>query len=300
MIDAFPIFSHLSIELKDEIQRIANRFEPYSDFNFTSLFCWDTKLNTEVSILHNNLVIKLPEYITGEPVYSIIGDNNIDESLELLLRQTGQLKLVPECVINAITKDGQFNILEDRDNYDYIYNLEELVSFAGKKYKVKRNKANGFIRTFGHDLSLRNIRFGNKEDETVINSVLDDWAKERQRDTEETSNENFAIRRALENSRELNLTGFLVFINELCVGFSINEVVDRKYAICHFQKALLQYEHIDVFISNMAAKEMLHFGCAYINWEQDLGIQGLRDLKTSYQEHGFLKKYQVKLISGAL
>lgn len=292
MISQFPAFCKLGIEHQDEINQITSRYEPYSDFNFTSLFCWDVDDTTEISLLNGNLVIRLPDYITGEPIYSLLGENQVDESLKDLLELTDSLSLVPSVTVAAI-QSHEFKVTEDPDNFDYIYSLQDLVDFAGKKYKVKRNKTNQFMRNYEASLHLRNIQFSSKADREIAKAVFLKWAQERNRDENEIQNELLAIARVLEYSPDLNLTGVLVYIDQECVGFSINEIIDKEYSICHFQKALLEYEHLDVFISNLVAKELLHFGCTYVNWEQDLGIEGLRQLKSSYQEYSFLKKYKV-------
>ncbi|MEI7683273.1 MAG: phosphatidylglycerol lysyltransferase domain-containing protein [Candidatus Saccharibacteria bacterium] len=296
MIKQFPKFSRLAIEQRHEVKRITSQFEPYSDFDFTSLLCWDIDGSSEISLLNGNLVIMLPDYITGKKTYSLLGKNKIDESLKSLITKVGPLSLVPEIMIRHIKDVSAFTAKEDRDNFDYIYELKSLVEFPGKKYKVKRNKNHNFMSHYQDKLSLRNIQFGNAEDRAAAEQVFVEWAEERDRKKEDIANEAAAIGRALAYAPDLKLTGILVYIDGHCVGFSINEILDSDYSICHFQKAILAYEHLDVFISNLVAKELLHFGCKYANWEQDLGIDGLRALKTSYQHFSFLKKYNVDLV----
>jgi hypothetical protein len=94
--------------------------------------------------------------------------------------------------------------------------------------------------------------------------------------------------------------GVALYLDGVCVGFSVNEVLDDTYVLCHFQKAVLDFENVDVFLSNVVAKEAMHFGCHYINWEQDLGIPGLRELKQSYKPDLFLKKYTITRHSSEL
>lgn len=294
MITQYPEFTKLSIDLKPEIKQITSSYAPYSDFDFTSLFCWDTNDSTGVSLLNQNLVIRLPDYLTGETVISILGEHLMDESITKLLSDGHSLHLIPEISVAALKHPDLFIVTEDRDNFDYIYELKALVDLSGKKYKLKRNKANNFMRSYEESLDLKKIRFGVSDDLLLAKEVFMKWAKERQRSPLDIDNEYTAIARALDFASQLNLMGVLVYINDLCVGFSINEIIDEKYAICHFQKAILEYEHLDVFISNLVAKELFHYGCTYVNWEQDLGIEGLRQLKSSYQNYGYLKKYTVE------
>ncbi len=293
MIKQFPQFSAIGIDDKEEIEEFCSNFPPYSDFNFTSIFCWDTDNSAEAAFLDGNLAIKLPDYITGKPIYSLLGENSIDESLRKLLAISPALSLIPEVTVQHIVHKESFVVAEDCDNNDYIYELKDLVDLPGKKYKVKRNKANNFMRNYVDKLRLKNIQFTNPNDHREAEQVFMRWAKQRERSEIDIKNELLAIKKLLEYSHLLNLTGILVYIDGECVGFSINEIIDKDYAICHFQKAILAYEHLDVFISQLVAKELIHFGCRYVNWEQDLGIPGLRNLKSSYQQYNFLKKYEV-------
>lgn len=295
MIALYPRFSRLGLSHKEEIQTITSKFEPYSDFNFTSLFCWNTDESTEVSILNENLVIKLPDYVTRKPVYSILGDHKIDDSLEQLLSLTNELKMVPEVVVNNIAAAHTYSIEPDRDHFDYVYPLDKQADLPGGHYKVKRNKISKFMRHYGSDLTLKKVSLSDNNKKHEIVATFDHWTKERQRNDDEAKHEREALERLLENAGRLDLICLQVFIDGTSVGFSINEVVQQDYAICHFQKSNLAFEHTDVFLSNIIAKELKHFGCRYVNWEQDLGIEGLRELKMSYSPEFFLKKYTVSL-----
>ena len=286
MIVKYPNFSKLDISHKQEIKALVSQFPPYSDFNFTSLFCWDIDGTTEISDLNGNLVIKMDDYITGEPVYSILGKQDVDRSLAVLLNLTPSLKLVPADVIGSIHFPSSFEVAEDRDQFDYIYPLAAQVDLAGGHNKIKRNKISKFVRTYHEDLSLKKMQFNDPTTKHEVDQILLGWSSERHRNNDEVRREAAAIEKLFRYGEHLTLVGIKVFLANTFVGFSINEIVQMDYAICHFQKSILTFENIDVFLSNLAAKELKHFGCKYTNWEQDLGIPGLRRLKESYMRRG--------------
>jgi hypothetical protein len=87
--------------------------------------------------------------------------------------------------------------------------------------------------------------------------------------------------------------GLLVSIDDKPVGFSLCEAVNKDYAICRFHKSVLNYKHLDAFFSNLVAIELKHLGSKYLSWEQDLGVEGLREFKSSYKPIKFLKKYTI-------
>ncbi|HUA13105.1 MAG TPA: phosphatidylglycerol lysyltransferase domain-containing protein [Candidatus Sulfotelmatobacter sp.] len=293
MLQKYPLFSRLTIEDKKSIEKIVEKFDPYSDFNFTSLFSWDDG-TTEISLLYDNLIIKMSDYSSSKTIYTLIGQDKIDETLLSLFGRTNKVDLVPEVVIKNINKPDLFAIKEDRDQFDYVYNIPEQINLTGGAFKLKRNKLNHFMKNQSGDMAVKKIDFRSKSIRSDVMSILKQWTTEREVQGKESARELEAIRRLFDYSQSLNLSGVILYIEGAAVGFSINEAVQKDYAICHFQKALYVFKHIDVFLSNITAKEMKHFGCKHINWEQDLGMPGLRRLKESYKPDFYLKKYTIE------
>ena len=295
MIAQFPDFSELDFSHKLEVEALTSKFDPYSDFNFTSLFCWDVDDSTEISNLNNNLVIKMPDYLSGETIYSMLGRNNIDESLGQLMELAGSLKLVPQAVIENINSPQEFIITEDRDNFDYIYNLHDLAHLVGNKHKKKRNKISAFSKALAGTWVMEGSNVLNVAQKNEITEVFEKWRQESKQTDGEIKGEGAAINRLLEHSDQLNLIYITVRIEGKLVAFSINEIINDKYAYTVFEKALLVHENIYSFLLNQAATDLLYKGSIYANWAQDLGIDGLRKSKMSYHPARFLKKYSVTL-----
>ena len=136
MIPEFPEFKKLELSDKEDVEVFTKKFPPYSDFNFVSMWSWDIKGEMRLSQLNNNLVVRFTDYLTGDPFFSFLGDNEVNDTIKKLLefsKSEGlriKLKLIPECSIkNAdITK---YNIKEDEDNSDYIYNVQLISEYKG-------------------------------------------------------------------------------------------------------------------------------------------------------------------------
>lgn len=292
MIAVFPTFSKLNLAHKQQMESITSQFETYSDFNFISLFCWDTDNSTEISILKENLVIKLPDYITGKPIYSLLGSSQTDDSLKRLLGLAGKLKLVPEVVIASISDSSAFTVKEDKANFDYIYSLPEHAAFPDLKYKGKRKKTNRFTGNYQGHYKLETLKL--PEHVKPLLEIFEKWASAK-KDTNDSDNEKKAITQLLDNYNAIKVSGLLLIIDDHPAGFTIYEPGKNGQAIWHFHKALPQYKNSDVFLTQAASKDLLEKGQTEINWEQDLGIPGLRKSKMSYHPTKFLKKYTVKL-----
>jgi hypothetical protein len=296
MIAAYPAFSHLELDHKAEFTRFVHRFEPYSDFNFVSFFSWNTDGSAEVAWLNGNLAIRMPDYLDGHPVYSLLGDNRIDETLDVLLADAGKLELVPETVIEHIADTGRYQISEDRDNFDYVYSLPHLAKMEGGVYKKKRNKVNVFVRYHeGYELAVRTVT---ELDDALIQELIAvdrHWATVNPRDQGDILAERKALDRLLNNFSHFDARAILVRVDGELKAFSINEVLPNGWAICHFEKALrVHHENIYPFLAAEAAKNLQAAGCQWVNWEQDLGLAGLRRSKESYHPTRMLRKYTVK------
>jgi hypothetical protein len=293
MIPNYPEFTKLDIEHKDTIRKWTTPYEPYSDFNFISLFSWNISNDAEISLLNDNLVIRIPDYITQTPVVSLLGQNMIAKSLKTLLEQQYEIKLVPQATIDALSKETVFTVTHDRNNDDYIYDLHAIADLPGGSFKKKRNKLNTFMTKYGDKVSLKEVDLNDGQKVVGLKSCFDKWADGQTADTADTRVERQAIDRLLDNARSFDLRCYEAWIGDKLVGFSINEVLPDGYAICHFQKAHVHHINLDIYINVMVAKELLNEGCEYVNWEQDLGIEGLRLSKTSYRPIKFLQKYKL-------
>ena len=295
MLPSYPQFASLDISHKNEIHKICSMFEPYSDFDFTSLFGWNTDGSSEVSNLGGNLVIKLPHYITSKTTYSLLGENRIDESLGELIRLAGKLELVPEPVIKAIKHKSAYEVTEEIDQFDYVYSVEDHAFLNGQKFKGKRKKIAKFMNRFESNVSIAEISFQNKTDAKDMKDVFLKWAEEKQKPVEEIRQESIVLDRFINHAESFNLVGLKLSINKKVVGFSIVEISRMDYALYHFHKILPSSgDGSDVYLTNQVSRLLFEKGCRFINWEQDLGIGGLRQNKMSYHPIKMLKKYKVQ------
>lgn len=290
----FPAFKRLDIHCKDKIVQTTQRYDPFSDFNFISLFSWNIDDTTQFSFLNDNLIILLPDYITGKSAVSILGNNKVDETLKAILSLKKEIKLVPEIVIDSIKDKSKFIISEDPDNHDYIYNLEYLSYFSGSTYKGKRKRLNRILREHGDSIELSTIDTGGKNLSERILRIYDNWAADSLKDEIDVANERKALVRLLNHAKHFpELAISFMTKDSTDIGFSINERAHEKTATCHFQKTILENQNFDILLTNYVSKQMYQYGSSFINWEQDLGIPGLRSFKKSYNPARLLHKYRI-------
>ncbi|MAQ59357.1 hypothetical protein CL638_01445 [bacterium] len=296
----FPEFAPVNLASSTIINNHTSRFEPYSDFNFISLWSWDTAGERKYSILNDNLVILFTDYTTEEPFLSLLGDKKVDESVEILLSYSeknnlpNELRLVPEVVVKNLS--NEFVCYEDENNNDYIFSTEKIRDYAGNKYKNKRQLKNKFENTYSNAVLGRESA-SSATAQVKVFELLQKWANNKQDEQKDfdLKHEQSAILRALKAAdNDLKVLLTTLHLDDKIIAFSIDEVVSEGYAISHFFKT--DHEHIgctEFFNSELAAllhnEKIIHW-----NWEQDLGLQALKDVKNRYRPVSYLKKFVLR------
>lgn len=296
MIPIFPEFKHIEWSDKEDVEQFTNKFPPYSDFNFTSLYCWDTENKMLIAQLNGNLIIQFCDYQTGQPFLSFIGSNLISETTFALIDYSNKhfnepcLKLIPEKVAQLLCT-RTFVISPDRDAFDYIYSTSDFCELPKwqAKYKVAQQ-----LRTFIKNYPEHYCCFDLKENINTheLRQIYEQWAARKGIDHTDT-NEYKAFERLLDiNSKSLYAT--IIYLKEAAIGFALFENLENGCSIVHFNKADTTikgiYEALHWHTAQVLAKKMVK----YINFEQDLGIENLRRSKERYKLHGFLQKYIIQ------
>ncbi len=301
MIPEFPQFKKLELSDKKEIEKFTIKFPPHSSFNFTNIWAWNIRGDRKISKLNDNLVIFFTDYDTENPFLSFLGINKCEDTVLQLINFANKsglspkLRFITEESIKYLNSDN-FIIEEDRDNFDYIFYCSELSELKGVKFKNQRHLAARFIREYP-DSTFKLKDFSNLSVQEKINFVLTQWenGKKMQNKRYDLRFEEKALYRLFESVGSHNLILSCVFLNDIMLGFSIDEILPNQNAIAHFIKADNSFRGIYEFLNNELAKYLITLGVVSWNWQQDLNIENLRKTKISYRPVSFLKKYTVSL-----
>lgn len=294
-------FHKLGINDRDKLLTFLKSFPQYSDFNYTSMLSWDTEDGIEIRLKDDGLSIVFQDYETAERFLSFLGKHNVDEHLKYLLALSqaygygDTLKLIPETVINHMAHKNEFVVKEDRDNFDYVLSVNHLARLAGSKNEDRRRAVKKFLTAAGDNLEVRQLKLNTLHDMKQIMGCLDTWEVLKGSTRQNNALEREAIRRVLLFSNKLNLQSLGFFVKHHMVAFSIFEILDDKNGIVHFEKCYTKYPGLTSYVRHQTAVRFEEEGVTHINYEQDLGISGLRKSKEMLHPVHFLKKYSVKL-----
>ena len=299
MIPNFPNFKHVEIIDKSDVEKFTHSFKPYSDFNFISLFAWDTSNQRKISILNGNLVVLFTDYATCESLISFLGKNKVEETILQLLNYTENKNLKRELLFiseESVTSiiNPLISIVADYNNFDYIFSVFELATLQGSQLKSKRRYAKKFVeKNLEITFNVENLNSPNVK--KIILSLLAQWEKNKQLDGKEydLDHEKEAIMRLINEKIEDSLIFSYIATSNGVVGFSIDELLPDNFVMSHFFKTDITFEGSSEYLNMQLAKYLLGKGALYWNWEQDLGYENLKASKLSYTPISYLKKYKI-------
>lgn len=285
-IPEYPEFAPIGIEMRDELYPSLNLLsDGVSEFTFSNLYLFRNTYGYRAShILGKTFLISGEK--RGERFFLAPCCVPENETLETLFLDHAYLKNMSEtqCLAERIRLEAAgYQVHEDRDNFDYLYDRHDLAELSGKAYHKKRNLVNAFINSYSYE--QKTLDSGSVGDAV---SVLDRWREEKGVDGDFA-----AAREALELYEPLGMRGAVYYVDGKPAGYALGEPISkaRMFAV-HFEKALGAYKGIYQFI-NQAFAQSLPAYIKHVNREQDLGDEGLRQAKMTYRPVGFVRKFRV-------
>ncbi len=286
-IPQYPEMAPIDLSMRDTLHpRLSMLPDGVSEYTFAGLYLFRETYDYHLSIVDGEKLL-IRGHKDGREFFMMpCGLPASDRSVEALLERFDYLKGLSESHADEsrirLERLG-FEMHEDRDNFDYLYLREDLANLSGRKFHKKRNHVNAFINNYEYD--ERALTAENVEDAL---GVLEAWQADR-----EDRADYAAARESLERHDELDLKGYLVYVDNQPAAYTLGEpLMKGRSFVVHFEKALDEYRGIYQFI-NKAFATILPRHYQWINREQDLGDEGLRQSKMTYRPSGFVKKYRV-------
>ena len=295
-----------SIEITDKklFDKYFQKYPPdISEFTFTNIFMWRKYYNFLFFEYDNHLILFSKDYLKNrkKPIKSNakeylyffppIGPYPSKIIIELF-EKYGDVEVhrVPENVCINLKENNNYSelnldCLEDPNNWDYVYNREEIIDLAGNKYRQNRRWLQKFFDNYEYDFQLLTADLVEKCKELqlewcVIRACTEDESLEAEQE---------AIYEALDNFRILGFSGGILCVDDKCAAYTFGEMLNNKTLVIHIEKAHMEYEGAYQAINNFFLKNCC-MDAIYVNREQDLGIEGLRRAKESYKPIKMNKK----------
>lgn len=216
----------------------------------------------------------------------------LNQKLDLIVVPKQKLEFLQQLYGDKIEFSG------DRDDFDYIYNAEDLAELKGKKYHGKRNHINRFME---NNWSFEPITAANipeclemnakwcEENGCAIEALDDVEITEEMRSK---ADESCVVRCSFKHFDELGYTGGVLRVDGVVQAFTFGEKINSDTFVVHVEKALETYQGAYTMI-NMQFVKSLGDKFKYINREEDTGAENLRKAKLSYKPVFLEEKYNV-------
>lgn len=269
------------------------------DLNFMNLVSWRFMYDTEVALHRDFLLFRFKA--DGHLAYlAPVGTGNWKAVLHDMMADAAQLEhpfLMLGVCENAlaqldVTMPGYFYATADRAFTDYIYSREKLASLAGKKLQPKRNYVNRFTKLYP-DFTTEPLTSKDIDECIALDAQwVDTKAAENEAGRYTFDAERQSLITALKHWDVLEGRGMVLRVNGKIVAFTYGAPINYDtFGVC-VEKADTAYEGAFATINREFVRS-LPPQFTLINREEDLGIEGLRRSKLSYQPEFLLSKYTV-------
>lgn len=274
------------------------------EYSFATLFMWKEFNNIEYDILNNIFIIKKYDNNNGnffmEPLGEIDDSDliNLINHLERIRKKEERKWLFGDVSIGFLNRlKGIYKedliFEEEINNFDYVYDFNDLINLSGRKFRKKRNKYNQFIKNYNYKTEFFKSFLDNKEKKECL-EFLDKWYLENKQKDDEFLAEINGTRNLINYLEELDLDLIKLYVDNKLIGISIGEKFNDSTYIVHVEKCLKEFNGAYAFINNSLLKNSF-LDLKYVNREEDLGVLGLRKSKMSYNPKFFERKYLVKI-----
>lgn len=280
-------FKPITIENRAQMMEYMGKLKlGTTESTFTDIFLWSEHYNTRFCIEGGFLFIK-----SGDNYLTPYGDGDLKDALKYLPEDANFICVHEDNLPRMLeAAPGRFEVSEMRDSFDYIYASEDLANLTGKKLHKKRTNVNNFLKNYEYEfveISSRNL------DE--IREFQKFWLEKNINDEnrESLSGENAAIERAFSNFDALGLLCGAIKIDGKVRAYSYGVPINSEVFLVCVEKADTDY----VGIYQVINRDFVRCFCKdykFINREEDLGDEGLRRAKLSYNPSYLAKKYMLK------
>lgn len=286
MIELTP----LTLDLKDTVSPYFKNITN-SVYNFTTAYVWGGAKYVKCNITDNCLTL-FYDY-PKSPVCASYPQGNGDKEKAISIA----CEYMKSCGVNPVFRNlsddmtneltalfpEKFELIPDRNTFDYVYETQKMIELSGKELHAKRNHYNYFKKNYNYKYSKMT-----ENDICECKALFSEWieGKERTKWLEASQEATF---KALDHAAILGLSGGLIRIDGKICAFSLGEPVSEDTALIHFEVADNDIRGaFNAINSEFCANEWKAF--TYVNREEDMGIENLRKTKESYKPAFLLRK----------
>ena len=274
----------LSLDHKGLITQLCSSLgSPLSEYNFANLYLFRS--------IHSYRLIEVSPHVFGLSGRSYQGQSffmplfrpdHWSTCIDIAKsEQLDSIYPIPEESISELLQQGHSITISDDDS-DYIYDAEAIRTYRGRHYDGQRN----MIRQLMSNHDVQSKRFTSQDLSDGLH-IIDQWRTGKEETNQ--ANDVEACREGVERADELGLEGWIYIVDSRPAGLLLGGPLTDEMYMFHFSKALPGYRGLSKYMYQHAANS-IDPKYKLLNWQQDLGIEGLRHSKQSYHPRSIAKK----------
>lgn len=288
-------FHKLTLSRKEDYEHVLFSCPPRGcEYSFANLFLWGRQ---QAAWLHG--CVAFFSHFYGRSVYPYpIGTGDRRAVLEEILADSRQ-RGIPCRITNVLESDraeleqwfpGQFLFRADRDGFDYVYSADDLADLRGRKFQKKRNHFNRF-RSEHPDYEILPLT-----PQTIpqARQMVEQWYSRRIQEDPHGDYllESIAMDKAFRHYHSLGMEGILLLEGDEVLAVTMGSRLSENTFDIHFEKAREDVDGAYAAINCEFARylRLKYPGTVFLNREDDLGLEGLRKAKLSYNPCHMVEK----------
>ncbi|NGX57647.1 MAG: hypothetical protein K940chlam3_00540 [Chlamydiae bacterium] len=282
-----PKMKALSIDDCDFIRNVFERHPPvFSEFTFSNLFMWKENRHTFFCEIDNTVIFLIQDaqenYLVFGPPFGPLSLDQVIPKLPVKVEKAVRTSLPTKEIPG-------WEFSTSPDDADYVYKVSDLIEFPDHLYHRKRQLMRGC-------LSRYDCQYEELHEENIYECrQLQKRLFEESDQTESSRQEHIAAERLIENIDHFDVFGGVIRINRQVEGFMIGKTLNATTAVGHVEKTNPEIHGLSTLMHHWFAKYSLE-SYEYFNVEQDLGLPGLRQSKSSFFPDHMVVKWEGNLV----
>ncbi len=279
---------------------------PNSDYCFTVVQTWlvyggaveAAEVGDHLLLLKYTDVLDLAEPLHN---YVLIGEqesiqpSHVDE-LVRLATLPGNKVIVTQAhksIVESLLPEGM-KLQDELGLQDYVYSVDGYASLNEPMYRRIRREISVFNRDSSGEVQILELDLSARSNKELIVNNHHMWDDTYQYANDPERIEGLIMQRTLINAEKLGVQCAVITVDKQLEGFLIYTEVEsdgKRYADIHHARFSYRYRYLNDLSFHLFAKLLKSRGFAYINFERDADIPGLREHKLMLKPVLTLKAY---------
>ena len=178
--------------------------------------------------------------------------------------------------------------IDDRPNYDYIYDRDEITALRGKKFHAKKNYINSFKKNYEYEVEPITSDMTGE-----LMEFIEVFVRSKELDEHDMMLlrvEMDSLRDVFENFERIGMTGVIIRIDGRIRAMAAGGFLGDDMVVEHIEKADRNIRGLYPMVFHQFCTG-LPGNIRYINREEDMDIENLRKAKLSFKPCELIEKF---------